>query len=458
MPDGRVQRIDEQNETAYIIRRGRTYAAPLDEVESRARVPSARVRFDLRRRQGSEWAANVRLRQGSRSNRSHRRFGDLSGARRPGDKIDTIPARHYGIDITTQPFRVADAWLTAMADSDFDGATSLYASGAELHTPTRAVAGRRAIRAELERSELAGARPQCDDRRGVDRFVRLDCTGDGRSHTIHLVVDRGAITEQWIDIEPDLPEDDEDEDEAGTEVVRHGAVPDQAVDLATAKLDRLADHVGRPIRYTRVKLVAAPNPAVPEPARAEAVVELDGLTVRATADASSFADAVDLVIERLDARIRSSRDRRRHDPAGLPAPPGSWRHGNLARPETAYFDRPREEREVVRHKSFAGARLTPDEAAWDMAMLDYDFFLYVDAATGEDTLLEAGDDEPVAHGLDGGDDEPPAPELAVSEAIDRLNATGDPRVFFRNRASGRGNVLYRRYDGHYGLITPPAEE
>ena len=27
-------------------------------------------------------------------------------------------------------------------------------------------------------------------------------------------------------------------------------------------------------------------------------------------------------------------------------------------------------------------------------------------------------------------------------------------VFFRDADSGRGHVLYRRYDGHYGLIVP----
>lgn len=34
------------------------------------------------------------------------------------------------------------------------------------------------------------------------------------------------------------------------------------------------------------------------------------------------------------------------------------------------------------------------------------------------------------------------------------NITDDGLVFFRDRRSGRGHVLYRRYDGHYGLIEP----
>ena len=50
--------------------------------------------------------------------------------------------------------------------------------------------------------------------------------------------------------------------------------------------------------------------------------------------------------------------------------------------------------------------------------------------------------------------ERPAPVLGLDEAIERISASGERFVFFENAASGRGNVIYRRYDGHYGLIAP----
>ncbi|MEU8511076.1 sigma 54 modulation/S30EA ribosomal C-terminal domain-containing protein [Kitasatospora sp. NPDC048722] len=37
----------------------------------------------------------------------------------------------------------------------------------------------------------------------------------------------------------------------------------------------------------------------------------------------------------------------------------------------------------------------------------------------------------------------------MQEAVDLF-------VFFTDAATGRGNVLYHRYDGHYGLVTPTA--
>ncbi len=47
----------------------------------------------------------------------------------------------------------------------------------------------------------------------------------------------------------------------------------------------------------------------------------------------------------------------------------------------------------------------------------------------------------------------PAPVLTLDEAIEHLDTGGERHVFFANATTGRGNVLYRRYDGHYGLIT-----
>ena len=48
----------------------------------------------------------------------------------------------------------------------------------------------------------------------------------------------------------------------------------------------------------------------------------------------------------------------------------------------------------------------------------------------------------------------PAPRHTVSEATNRLDVAGQPFVFFADAGTGRRCVLYHRYDGHYGLITP----
>jgi hypothetical protein len=42
----------------------------------------------------------------------------------------------------------------------------------------------------------------------------------------------------------------------------------------------------------------------------------------------------------------------------------------------------------------------------------------------------------------------------VTEAAARLEAAGQPFLFFVNAGTGRGNLIYHRYDGDYGLIGP----
>ena len=45
------------------------------------------------------------------------------------------------------------------------------------------------------------------------------------------------------------------------------------------------------------------------------------------------------------------------------------------------------------------------------------------------------------------------PTLTDDEARVRLEADGEPFVFYLDGATDEGRVLYHRYDGHYGLIT-----
>jgi hypothetical protein len=48
----------------------------------------------------------------------------------------------------------------------------------------------------------------------------------------------------------------------------------------------------------------------------------------------------------------------------------------------------------------------------------------------------------------------PAPRLSATEATARLGVTSQLFMFFVNADTGRGNLIYHRYNGHYGLIEP----
>ncbi|NUU21525.1 MAG: sigma 54 modulation/S30EA ribosomal C-terminal domain-containing protein, partial [Streptomycetaceae bacterium] len=167
-------------------------------------------------------------------------------------------------------------------------------------------------------------------------------------------------------------------------------------------------------------------------------------------------------------RLRRDRGARLGTPPGRPRGDAGHHDGRPTN-RPVPFPRPPHEREIVRHKSFALARETPDEAAFEMDAMDYDFHLFTDLGTGQDSVIyRAG---PTGLRLAQVQPRPdligplavrltvsptPAPRLRPSFARRRLDASCDPFVFFTHAVTGRGNVLYRRYDGHYGLITPAA--
>jgi ribosome-associated translation inhibitor RaiA len=232
-------------------------------------------------------------------------------------------------------------------------------------------------------------------------------------------------------------------------------------------LAKLARFASRPVLFARATLVREADPALERPATAKAALDVGGRIVRAHVAAPEMSEAIDLLAERLRGRLAELTRRetaRRREP-GI-AEPGRWRHGDLPTDRPHYFPRPPEKRRLVRTKTFALEPMSVEQAAWEMRMLDHDFHLFTNASTGEESVVYIGDGgvvhlkqispsdgvfvEPVAI------DPAPAPVLEIGEAIEALDVGDGPFLFFVERSRGRGAVLYRRFDGHYGLIA--AEE
>lgn len=465
MPDGRIHRIDAEKDCVYIVRRGRTYRAPMSEVEASARIPSARVHFGVRRSHGVESAEGVRLRRGTRTNRNHRRFGDLTGATRPGSKVRTAAQREFGIDVTTQPLRIVEAWLEAMEASNFDGAASLYLPEARINLADGDVAGYRGIRAFLEDSGWYGGISSVI-LHSDDRLVEVEILEGWDLPATSFVIEAGAIAEQWYGTSPD-PDVVEEDAPVSIDVVNRSGVPKSAVEYAEERLTHVIDTIPESVVGARVKLTLSPNPRGIVPAHVEATLELDKKgPIRVHAAAPSITEAVDQALSKFSTKLESTRDRFRHNPEWVVPEKNSWRHANRPSPALPYFDRAFEEREIVRHKTVAPAQMTMEEAAWDADLMAFDFFLFEEISTGHDCLLERTDDSYVIHGVGIGgltvdsamgdlllaENDPPKHRL--SNAVEILDGTGIPFHFFINEATGRGNVLYRRLDGHYGLVTP----
>lgn len=214
-----------------------------------------------------------------------------------------------------------------------------------------------------------------------------------------------------------------------------------------------------------------PNPRLERPARAEAELDVNGRLVCGRVAAATMPQAIGELAERLERQLSDFSDRRARLRKRTAAQPeqGEWRHGTPVAPRPAYFPRPAGERELIRRKTFALEPLDALQAVSEMLDLDHDFYLYRDAHTDTDAVVhkredgriglidQSGADErqPTDDGLvyeRSRNDEPVTLESAISE----MDALSHRFMFFTDAGSGRGNVIYMRYDGNYGLIEPAA--
>jgi ribosome-associated translation inhibitor RaiA len=254
---------------------------------------------------------------------------------------------------------------------------------------------------------------------------------------------------------------------APVEVVKRGDVDDADVDYAMKRVNAAIDLIGAPVLFIRVRLSRDDQTSRVRPSIAQATLDVNGQLIRAQVASGTMTEAIDLLADRLRDQIQHRAERRRARRAtGRFAQPGEWRHGDLPQSRSLFAERPVEEREVVRHKSFAVHPASPDEAAADMEQLDYDFWLFRDLASDSDAVLErladggyrlqrarsvTSEAGPIAIDLDVLDQPPPTTTLEA--AMGHLEDGAQQFVFFIDTETGRGNVIYRRYDGNYGQLS-----
>ena len=260
-------------------------------------------------------------------------------------------------------------------------------------------------------------------------------------------------------------------DDLTVEVALSGEITDADRQLALDKIEKVLHLVDQPILHVDLRLEMAPDPARERPALARATLDLNGEKVRAHVSGIAMTEAIDLLEQRLRRRLEQIQEHRLAlRKRGTTSGPGEWRHGDLPAERPPWFDRPVAEREIVQHKTFATPAATVDEAVFDLESMDYDFYLFVDADSDRDAIVHRRDDGAYGLRFDDGRDSTglngaapaaavdveslPAPHLDVDEARELLDNSQEPWVFYIDAAHDRARVLYRRYDGHYGLITP----
>jgi putative sigma-54 modulation protein len=192
---------------------------------------------------------------------------------------------------------------------------------------------------------------------------------------------------------------------------RNVTVTDALQDYANEKIahvhkllqQRKIDEVTR----VELELRVEKNPSIPEPCIAEATVFTRGPVIRACEASTDMYAAIDLVTDKLTRRVKKYHDKMH----------GKTRHGH---------DKPAVAVEPA-------AELAPVAAAAALA----------DELAGE-----------TANGRIVKTKQFALKPMTVNEATLQLELVGHDFFVFTNAESNRTNVVYRRNDGHYGLIEP----
>ncbi|HET6494356.1 MAG TPA: ribosome-associated translation inhibitor RaiA [Thermoleophilia bacterium] len=168
-------------------------------------------------------------------------------------------------------------------------------------------------------------------------------------------------------------------------------------------MQRRIDEVTR----VELELMVEKNPSIPEPCIAEATIFTRGPVIRARESSTDMYAAIDLVMDKLMRRTRKYHDKVH----------GKTRRGHEKLPMDALLD----------------PELEP------VAVLQ----------VAEDDGESTGDNNRVVKSKQFA-----LKPMSVDEATLQLELVGHDFFVFTNGESNRTNVVYRRNDGHYGLIEP----
>jgi hypothetical protein len=220
---------------------------------------------------------------------------------------------------------------------------------------------------------------------------------------------------------------------------------------ARRRIERAAREDGILLSGLRMRL-AYPDPASGALVLAQANAHADGHPIRVQTAAPTPGQALDDLLARTRARLEQTLhawaprpwpETARQPPA---APAGT--HASITRVKTC--------RLIVCPAQVAAAY---------MDAMDYDTHLFTDQESGHSAAVRRAGPTgyrltrlrpaapPRQTRLPLVIDPRPAPQLTTNAAAARLEATGAAHLFFADPTTGHGYLIYRRYDGHFTLLT-----
>ena len=154
-----------------------------------------------------------------------------------------------------------------------------------------------------------------------------------------------------------------------------------------AKLSRFSLKITRvEVDYSEIR-----NPRVRDKQLCEVTVHLKGHFVKAHASSIDQVAALDLVIDKVEHQVTRLKDRKvgrshpRRRRLASPPPLEDWEE--ISASQATVPENGDGAAEIIRTKTFSAEPMTVDEAALQMDLLGHEFYLFKNAQTGHATVL-----------------------------------------------------------------------
>jgi ribosome hibernation promoting factor len=155
---------------------------------------------------------------------------------------------------------------------------------------------------------------------------------------------------------------------------RHIEVTDALKQYTTEKFSRLDKYLPKAVQAVITLAVVKKVHHI-----AEAVIKSNGVLIQASEETEEMYSAIDLLVEKIERRVRRYKEKlvdhkhhagKQESPSGEPSP-----HAEDRIPQ------------IIKNKRFDLKPMQPEEAVMQMELLDKDFFIFSNVASGQINVI-----------------------------------------------------------------------
>jgi putative sigma-54 modulation protein len=159
---------------------------------------------------------------------------------------------------------------------------------------------------------------------------------------------------------------------------RNVEVSDSIRRYAEEKLGRLEKQLADPTQV-ELELALENNPSIANDHVAEATIWTKGPTLRARESSTAFEASIDQLVDKLERQVKRYREKRSRREAG--------RRANGQASTEPEFSAEQLERMIVKSKQFELQSMSPEEATLQLELVGHDFFVFRNEATGRTEVV-----------------------------------------------------------------------